>query len=271
MGPKVSAIITTRNSAKTLERLIKSLKNQTYKNLEIIVVDNNSSDKTVEIAKRYTKKVYQKGPERSAQRNLGAEKSTGKFLLFLDSDMILEKAAVAECIREIKSGKGIGGVVIPEVSFGRGMWAKAKALERKINEGEVFFEAARFFPRKVFKEMGGYDLSITGPEDWEFTQRVGDNFKRARVRSYLRHDEGNLRLSTLMRKKYYYGLTAHRYLRKRKLPVFGPSTVYFLRPAFYRRWRLLLKNPFLSLAMVFMLSVELFSGGIGFLKGKLRW
>ena len=83
--PLVSVIITTKNSERTLDRCLSTIKNQTYPNIELIVVDNNSTDKTKEIAKKYTKNVFNKGPERSAQRNFGATKARGKFLLIHDS------------------------------------------------------------------------------------------------------------------------------------------------------------------------------------------
>ena len=68
---KVSVIVTTKNEAKNIGRCLQSIQNQTYKAIEIIVVDNFSKDETKRIAKKFTKKVFDKGPERSAQRNLG--------------------------------------------------------------------------------------------------------------------------------------------------------------------------------------------------------
>jgi len=59
--------------------------------MEIIVVDNNSQDKTKEIAYRYTDKVYNFGPERSAQRNFGVKQAAGKYILYLDADMVLSE------------------------------------------------------------------------------------------------------------------------------------------------------------------------------------
>ena len=72
--PLVSVIVTTKNEEKNIANCLKSIKNQTYKNIEIIVVDNNSDDRTKEIAGKYTDKVFNHGPERSALRNLGAER-----------------------------------------------------------------------------------------------------------------------------------------------------------------------------------------------------
>ena len=78
--PLVSIIVTTKNEEKNIENCLKSVKNQNYpqNKIEIIVVDNNSIDKTKQIALRYTDKVYNFGPERSAQRNFGVEKSKWK-------------------------------------------------------------------------------------------------------------------------------------------------------------------------------------------------
>lgn len=269
--PLVSAVITTKNSTATLKKLLISISTQTYKKKEIIVVDNSSLDETKKIAYTFTKKVYDKGPERSAQRNFGANRSSGKYLLFLDSDMVLTENVLTECIQVFENDKDkIGGVIIPEKSFGEGIWAKAKVLERKINTGESYFESARFIPKDIFLKFGGFDKDMTGPEDWDLPQRIEKKYKMIRIRSQILHDEGKLKLSTLYKKKFYYGLSAHKYLRKQNLPIIGPTTIYFLRPAFYKKWPYLLRNPITTLFMVIMLSVELFGGGLGYVIGRLK-
>ncbi|MEM4655279.1 MAG: glycosyltransferase, partial [Thermosphaera sp.] len=87
--PLVSVIVTTKNESKNISSFCESIKKQTYNPIELIVVDNNSTDNTTELAKKFTDKVYTQGPERSAQRNFGAEKSSGDFLMVLDADMIV--------------------------------------------------------------------------------------------------------------------------------------------------------------------------------------
>ena len=76
----ISVIITTKNSSRTIKRCLKSIKNQSYENIELIVVDNNSIDNTKEIAYKFTNKVFNFSPERSAQRNFGSKKANGKSL-----------------------------------------------------------------------------------------------------------------------------------------------------------------------------------------------
>ncbi|MEX2055026.1 MAG: glycosyltransferase family A protein, partial [Candidatus Andersenbacteria bacterium] len=157
MNPLVSIIVPTKNSAQFLGRCLQSIKEQTYQNIELIVVDNSSTDATQEIARKYTDKVFTKGPERSAQRNLGAAQSKGKYLLFIDSDMEVSPQVVAACIEKISSAPHIKAIIIPEESFGEGFWAQCKKLEKSFYIGVDWMEAARFFDRIVFEEVKGYD------------------------------------------------------------------------------------------------------------------
>ena len=101
--PLVSIIITTKNEEKNIGRCLKSIKKQACPNIEIIVVDNNSIDKTKQITKKYTKNVFNKGPERSAQRNFGAQKAKGKYLLFLDADMTLSPQLIKKAVHKLGS------------------------------------------------------------------------------------------------------------------------------------------------------------------------
>lgn len=272
--PLVSIIITTKNSSGTLEALLKSIKEQTYKSIEIIIVDNFSSDRTMEIAKEYTSKVFQKGPERSVQRNFGALKAKGKYLFILDSDMILEKNVVTECVekceKENRGGIVIGGLIVPEKSFGKGIWAKAKILEREINRNYEYFEAARFFPKRIFQTIGGYDKDLTGPEDWDLPRRIKKNYLVGRVKSYILHNERNQTFLDLAKRKYYYGLSVHKYLTKQNIPILSPVTVYFLRPAFYYNWKKILAHPKITLGMIIMLIAETVGGGLGYLIGRFK-
>ena len=98
----VTAIITTKNEALVIKRLIDSILKQSYRNIEIILVDNNSTDKTKQIAKNMGLQVLNKGPERSAQRNFGVKKSHGRYFMILDADMELQKDVVKECIEIIE-------------------------------------------------------------------------------------------------------------------------------------------------------------------------
>lgn len=77
--PLVSVIVPTRNSEATVGRCLESIIKQNYSNVEIIVVDNYSDDRTRQIAEKYGAKIYLKGPERGAQVNFGVKKALGRY------------------------------------------------------------------------------------------------------------------------------------------------------------------------------------------------
>jgi len=261
----VSVIITTKNEAVHLPACLTSIKQQTYTNLEIIVVDNHSKDKTKEIAKKYTPHVFDYGPERSAQRNFGAKKARGEYLLFLDADMELSPNVVKECIEMIKDRVAI---VIPEKSFGLGFWAKCKDLERQCYEGVEWMEAARFYTKEVFINAGRFDQQLTGPEDFEFAQRVKARFgahATGRIDSYILHNEGNLSLAKLLQKKYYYGMRMARY---RNAPAargyFQKQSNIFLRFWLYLRHpNMFFRDPIHYVGMVCMKTAEMGALALG--------
>lgn len=272
MKPFVSIIVTTKNEEKSLSRLLLSIKRQSYSNFEIVLVDNYSTDKTVEIAKKFKVHFYQRGPERSAQRNLGAKVAKGDFLLFLDADMELSSKVVEDCVKEVKEQKA-EGVVIPEQSKWINFWGKVKAFERSFysESGDPITDAARFFSKKVFEKEEGYDETITGPEDWDLPDRIRERgFKIGRSTEKIYHHEQDISLIILFKKKFYYGLNAHKYLSKHQIPIIGAKTIYFLRPLFYKNWIKLFRHPVLSLAMTLMLVVELIGGGLGYLIGRIK-
>lgn len=272
-GKLVSVIITTKNEEQVIERLIKSVKNQTYQNLEIILVDNNSADQTVEIAKGMGILVYNLGPERSSQRNFGAKIAKGKYLLVLDADMELIPKVVSECVQLAQSDKKIGEIVIPEQSISSNFWGKVKAFERSFynEKGDELTDAARFFRKDVFFKAGGYDETITGPEDWDLPETIKEmGYKVGRIKSKIYHYERINSPFEVAYKKFYYAKLAHRYLKKHNISLVSAKTIYFLRPVFYKNWQKLIQHPILTIGLILMLTLEQVGGALGFLYGKIR-
>ena len=264
----VSVIITTKNEERNLGRLLASIQKETYQDYEIIVVDNGSADQTKAIARKYTELVFDKGPERSAQRNFGVERAIGQFVLILDADMELEPRVLTECVSTMQQTES-KALVIPERSVGQGFWAQCKAFERSFYVGDESIEAARFFDRKVFLEFGGYDTAITGPEDfdlpWRIRQKHGDS-AIGRIASFIIHHEGHPTLWRLMKKKFYYGQHAKAYFDKHPQLRLTQGNLLF-RPAFFRGWKRLLQQPVLAICMFFMRACEMLAAGSGFIVG----
>lgn len=259
MKPLVSIAITTRNEEKHIENCIKSIKNQTYKNIEIIVVDNNSEDKTKEIAKQYTKKVYNKGPERSAQRNYGMiDKAKGEYVMFVDADMILEPNLITECVRQIKS-KMAAALHIPEVVLGDKFFSKVRRFERAFYDGTVI-DGARFFRKDMFVKVGGFDTSMSGPEDWDIDKKLKQGGRKIYLLtgSHINHNEGEFNLKSYLDKKSYYANSFDTYVKKwggedidiqKQLGVYYRFIGVFIENG---KWKKVLAHPFLMMGLNFL-------------------
>lgn len=274
-GKKVSIIVPTRNSANTLEACLRSIINQTYKKCEVIVVDNNSSDESKKIASKYTTLVFNKGPERSAQRNFGAQKATGAYLLFIDSDMVLSPTVVQECVDQITKTNSVM-LVIPEKSFGQGFWAACKALERSFYVGIEWMEAARFFDAQIFRKHHGYDESNTGTEDYDLPQRILADTelkaKQSRISAFILHDEGKLSLKKTLHKKFYYGKNIDKYKNKKtNVSNFKKQSGILKRYSlFFSNPKKLFANPILGIGMITMKTLEFIFGGAGYFISKIK-
>jgi len=170
--PVVSIVIPTSNSEKTLPLCLQSIKDQTYLNVEVVVVDNCSMDDTAQIAKKFGTKVLLLASERSYARNLGAKEARGDFIFFVDSDMELTPTVIEECVATCIN-EDTDAVIIPEVSVGEGFLAECRKMEKETSVGDKFSEAPRFFRKEVFNSVGGYDENLVSGEDFDFGTRTG--------------------------------------------------------------------------------------------------
>ena len=169
--PLVSIVITTKNEEDNIENCLISITEQTYPNIEVIVVDNNSTDKTFEIALKFTDKVFNKGLERSTQRNYGMVKiACGKYVMFLDADMILGPKAIEACVFMTENEDCVA-LHIPEFVLGTKYFTRVRRFERSFYNGTVV-DGARFFKKSIFVEVGGFDETMSGPEDWDIDKKV---------------------------------------------------------------------------------------------------
>lgn len=259
LEPLVSVIIPTKNSSRTLEKCLESIKNQTYKNIELIVVDNNSTDNTKDIANKYTDMVFNFGPERSYQRNYGVKKSNGEFSLIHDSDIYFNKNTIKECVEVIKKYNS-DAIIIPEKSIGYGFWTKVKAFERSFYIGNDYIEGARFFKKDVYNKIGGYDENLYAGEDWDITIRLRqNNYKISRVINLIEHDEGEINLFGSSKKKKYYAPNLFDIYSKKHPKEFKKQMNFFVRFPINKLFINFIKHPILTICMFLMKSIELFN------------
>lgn len=271
-APLVSIIVPTKNSSNTLEACLDSIHKQTYPAIEIIVVDNFSTDATPDISKRFTKNFYSKGPERSYQRNFAVSKAKGEYVCIIDSDMNLEPNVIQQCVDLMQADKKTVGVTIPEESFGEGFWAQCKQLERSFYVGVPYMEAARFFYRQDFNAVGGYDVKMVSGEDWDLSQRVETKGRLVRTHAYIHHNEGHISLFKTIKKKLYYAQLFATYAKDsnnkqrvgQQTSILGRYALFFSHPT------KLFRRPILGLGMLFMKTCEFGFGGVGYLLAKLK-
>src|SRR3989338_6877944 len=264
--PLISVAIATHNSRRTIEKCLKSVKKQTYPNLEIIVVDGknyakNEQKKCQKIIKQYAK-YYQDGPERSIQRNRGIKEAKGEYILILDQDMYLTLKVVEECYESLKEGKYVA-LTIPEKSIGKGFWTKCVSLDRYITVylEKGLNECCRFFRKKAAVKVGLFDPSIVGVEDSDFHFKMAALGKIGKIKSHLDHDEGQTHFFQRVKKKYYYSQAFRKYLSRR--PGIAVSQFFPLKTAYLKHWRLLIKQPMLTLGIILLRSGEVLAGALG--------
>ena len=251
----VSVVVTTRNSGQTLQACLASIRRQTYPAVELVVVDNHSSDETMTIATEYADQVATIGPERSAQRNHGASLTEGAFLLFIDADMVLDPEVVAEGV-DLLETVGLPAVVIPEETVGEGYWTACRSLERGCYNGDDTIEAARLYSRSAFVAAGGFDTDLNGGEDWDLSRRVARERRLPRTRAMIHHDEGRTRLRTVYTKRRYYAPGYLAFVRKHGRGAMAQGNPIF-RAAYIRNWRTLGRHPLLTAGMFTLKAVEL--------------
>ncbi len=268
--PLVTVIVTTKNNSDTLRACLESIKKQDYAAIELIVVDNNSTDDTKVIAKEYTEHVFNKGPERSAQRNYAAKKARGEYILIIDSDMELSSSIATQCVAAIDGEHK--AIIIPEESFGIGFWARCKSLERSFYIGIEWIEAPRFFDKVIYLKAGGYDEYIVGGEDWDLSVRVRKETDPGRVKGVIRHNEGKLSLSEIIESRKYYSKGFNNYYDKCSLEK-GSDNGFIQALRVYKLFlsqpSKLLGRPVQSAGMLAMKTIEFATIGIELFKIKL--
>ncbi len=267
MDKFVSIIIPVKNEESNIIRCLKSIDAQGTRDIEIIVVDNFSSDQTYEIARKLGAKVLTGGPERSSQRNLGAKKALGDYFLFLDADMELEKKVIFQCLE--LANKGLPVVIVSEKVDSEGFWGCCRALEKSCYLGDELIEAARFFKKEVFFKLGGFDENLVASEDWDLTQRAKQSgFKIGRTKDFVVHHEKEINPLEAAKKKYYYGKNLGHYFKKH--PKLALAQYQPLRPAFLRHRGKLLRQPIPTIGLLILKLSEYLGGGLGFIRGQLR-
>ena len=195
----VSVIIPTYNYGRFLRDAIDSALAQTYRPIEVIVVDDGSTDGTPEVLAAYGERIRvirQDNRGAGAARNRGIAAAHGDYLAFLDSDDILRPQSLEREIARFVADPSLGLVHCAAESVD----GDGKPLSVSLNgmEGWVATELLRLdrevigtpgsgimVPKRVAAEIGGYDESLQPSEDWDFCYRIAVRYRVGYIREPL--------------------------------------------------------------------------------------
>jgi glycosyltransferase involved in cell wall biosynthesis len=183
--PLISVVIPNYNYAHYLGEAIESVLAQTYASIEIILVDDGSTDDSLERARKFNgrlKIVAQENAGVSAARNRGIGEASGELIAFLDSDDVWLPEKVAKQVRLLEREPQVGLVHCGYVEFFSDGTVGDTHLDGM--EGEVALELLKYqrsvvlgggsgamVRRSLIDEIGGFDPAVSPAEDWEFYYR----------------------------------------------------------------------------------------------------
>jgi glycosyltransferase involved in cell wall biosynthesis len=191
MNPNVSVIIPNYNYSQYIGEAVESVLSQTYVNVEIIVVDDGSKDNSLEVLEIFGDKIKviaQKNAGVSVARNNGVANSNGEFIAFLDADDVWLPEKIEKQIALFLNDKTLGLVHVAVQDID----ANGKNLETHFDglSGEVSHELLLFrravilgggsgimIPRKIFDEVGGFDLRLSTSADWDIFYQISSRYK----------------------------------------------------------------------------------------------
>src|SRR5690606_3223234 len=194
--PIVSIIIPTFNNRSTIRETLESVYDQTYSNIEVVIVDDGSTDGSMDDILAYIhekpscKLLTQLNQGPSSARNLGFENSTGTYIIFLDADDILASTYVEECINAFLSHPTLGIV-----------YAQTHLIERQIGVFNLSdyspttimhqncFPICAMIKADIFRKIGMFDTNLRYGEDWEM---------------WIRYTQENNRIHKIERPLFFY-------------------------------------------------------------------
>lgn len=173
LHPKVSIVILNYNGLPFLKGCLKTVRSQTYKNIEIIVVDNNSTDGSQRYIRRQSDVVLIENPENygyARANNIGVKKATGEFVLILNNDTELNPNTIEELVNCYEEKSILSPLQLnlknkhksEVLCLGMGVDIFGYPYDIKLNPNKIFYAdgAAIFMKKKDFVKIGGFDEKL---------------------------------------------------------------------------------------------------------------
>lgn len=171
----ISIIIPVYNQADKLKQTLKSIQNQTYKDLEMIIINDGSTDHTQETIEEYVPPLKEKGVKirafihhtnkgAPAARNKGFKASSGEYLFFCDADAILKEHALEKMISTLKQTPD-ASYVYSSFMWGKKLFRVGNFDKEKLKQGP-YIHTMSLIRREDFPESG-WDEDIAKLQDWD--------------------------------------------------------------------------------------------------------
>jgi glycosyltransferase involved in cell wall biosynthesis len=184
--PLVSVIVPSYNSTQWIEECLTSVHDQSYLNIELIVVDDGSADNSVKIIKKLKfefKLIEQANQGRSGARNTGIEAAKGDYIAFLDCDDLLAQTSIEERVKFLNEKKDLGWVFTDAVEFDQtgDLRLFLDQFPWLYLEQDQFIQLLKkcypltstvMIRREVLQKSGNFDPKLTYAEDLELFMRI---------------------------------------------------------------------------------------------------
>tara|TARA_B110000444_G_scaffold67294_1_gene63220 strand:+ start:1396 stop:2388 length:993 start_codon:yes stop_codon:yes gene_type:complete len=227
MNKKISIIIPFYNSEKTIKQCLKAIFKSTYKNFEVIAVSDDSKDSSLTIINKFNCKIIKLKKTRGAgyARNVGSKIAKGEYLLFIDSDVIIEKNTLSLLNKETSNKKIIAfqGVYSNKPNYKSYVTQYQQCFyifytwHKSIKYTSTLVTNCFAIKKKIFKKLGGFNQKIIGAtsEDEEFGYKLLNKGHKIKIlrKMQVTHQVNYTFFSFLKRSYNMYEKTIKSFLR----------------------------------------------------------
>jgi glycosyltransferase involved in cell wall biosynthesis len=181
---RVSVVIPAYNAERFVSESINSALAQTHSDVEVIVVDDSSTDGTARVLERYGSEIRvhrQPNAGAATARNAGASLATGEWLAFLDADDLWERTKLE---RQLADSAAAAWAYSNRTNFGsRGDVPVLQSDVTAMHDGDVFIQllsenfitsSSVLIRRELFRQLGGFNTQLRNAEDWDLWLRVAE-------------------------------------------------------------------------------------------------
>ncbi len=278
-GPLVSVIVPVKNGAATLDAALRSVSRSYYRKVEVVVVDDHSTDGTAEIARRHGCRLLEAKDGHGANnaRNMGAREAAGEILVFIDADIIIGRETILGIVETLDEASvdAVVGIYTAKhrheslVSQYKNLWVRYSYIKSP-PAIDWLFGSISGIKKAAFERLGGFDVALLahrGHDDIE----LGKRFARAQLYIVLNMDIEvehlkHYTLGSFIRNEF------HRSVGFAELAMRFRETMGSLGRGFVNVYPTFILSTFLSVLLLLLaaggiagyVSAEVVAGAVGF-------